>query len=112
MARTEYRVNPKWRVPLCTVTQTLSIAREDADRESIRRKVSFLLKKNRISSTGKLAHKLRRLIRHYEYHPETLPSWTDLALYPIEPFELNTPSSDSPQMITFELNDSDELIEC
>jgi hypothetical protein len=111
MARTRYRVNPKWRVPLCTVTQTLCITREDADHESIRRKVSFLLKKNQISSTGKLAHKLRRLIRHYEYHPETLPTWTELALYPIEE-PVDPIAAPSPQMITFELNDSDELIEC
>jgi len=107
MARTRYRVNPKWRVPLCTVTQTLCITRADADLESIRRKVSFLLKMNQIKSTGKLPNKHKRLIRHYERHPETLPSWTDLALYPIEPYNNDDPN----RPIIFELDDNDELVE-
>ena len=105
MARTQYRVNPAMKVPLCTVSQTLSIFRKDADRESIGLKVSSLLKQNKLDRRGKLHVKLRRLIRHYEYHPETLPSWTELALYHIQPEEVPI------RPIVFELNHHEELVE-
>lgn len=93
------------KVPLCTVSQTLSIARKDADRESIGLKVSSLLKMNKLDRRGNLSKKLKRLIRHYEFHPETLPSWTDLALYHIQPHEVPV------RQIMFVLNGRDELIE-
>jgi hypothetical protein len=94
------------KVPLCTVSQTLSIQRKDADRESIEEKVISLLKTNKLDHRrGKLYIKLKRLIRHYESHPETLPTWTDLALYHIQPGE------EPIRPIMFVLNDRDELVE-
>ena len=105
MARTHYKVNPAMKVPLCTVSQTLSIQRKDADRDSISAKVYFLLKQNKLDRRGNLSKKLKRLIRHYEFHPETLPSWTDLALYHIQPHEVPV------RQIMFVLNGRDELIE-
>jgi hypothetical protein len=105
MARTQYRVNPGMKVPLCTVSQTLSIHRKDVDLKSIKDKVISLLKMNNLDRTGSLPNKLKRLIRHYESHPETLPTWTDLALYHIQPDE------DPIRPIMFVLDDRDELIE-
>lgn len=93
------------KVPLCTVSQTLSIARKDADTKSIKDKVTSLLKHNKLDRTGKLSVKLKRLIRHYEYHPEKLPSWTELALYHIQPEEVPI------RPVVFELNDHDELVQ-
>ena len=93
------------KVPLCTVSQTLSISRKDADTKSISLKVTSLLKMNHLDRSGKLHVKLKRLIRHYEHHPEKLPSWTELALYHIQPEE------ERIRPIVFELNDHDELVE-
>lgn len=93
------------KVPLCTVSQTLSISRKDADLKSIKDKVISLLKTNHLDRTGSLPNKIKRLIHHYESHPETLPTWTELALYHIQPGE------EPIRPIMFVLNDRDELIE-
>ena len=68
-------------VSLSTVSQTLSIERKDADLKSIKDKVISLLKMNNLDRTGPLPNKIIRLIRHYESHPESLPTWTELALH-------------------------------
>lgn len=72
------------KVSLSTVSQTLSISRKDADLKSIKDKVISLLKMNNLDRTGSLPIKIIRLTRHYENHPETLPTWTELALHQME----------------------------
>lgn len=82
MAQITYTTaNPTMNVTLSTVSQTLSIAGKDSEElKSIKDKVISLLKTNNLDRTGPLPNKIIRLIRHYESHPETLPTWAELAL--------------------------------
>ena len=83
MARTSKVFNSRARVPYCTVERTLDGTREDSDRVSIRKKTVFLLRKNRLKTSGKFKDMLKRLLRFYGENPDSLPNWIDLSLYPV-----------------------------
>jgi hypothetical protein len=124
MARTDKELNNNSRAGVSMVEQTLNSDRTNADRKAIGAKLTELLAEHGLKSNGCLADRLKLLLSFYSSHPESLPTWRELSLYPVESesyrmrqqvaYQEETPTliyRVIRRPVTFELNDDDELIE-
>ncbi len=100
MARTIYpfRSSPNQICSITTIIVVLNINRDDADLESIRRKVKQLLRKNSLKVGKNLKNNVHKLLTHYYRHDHALPTLKDLSLY--ETFE-------EQEVIDLTMDDSD-----
>lgn len=85
MARTTYpfRSSPNQICSISTIIVVLNINRDDADLESIRKKVKQLLRKNKLKVGKNLKNNVHKLLTHYYRHDHALPTLKDLSLYEI-----------------------------
>ena len=118
MVRTNKVIDNTVKVPACMVEQTLNANRGTADKKSIGAKLKDLLDKHDLKTSGSLSSRLERLLAYYDRNPEDLPTWIELSLYPVESetYQLRQQVAHGLQpreerMITFELNDDNELVE-
>ena len=83
MAKTDYPFanSPHHKCSISTILVILNIHRADADLESIKRKISQLLKKNKLKDCKTLKGSLDRLLTHYYRNDAALPSFQDICLY-------------------------------
>ena len=83
MAKTDYPFSnsPHHICSISTILVILNINRADADLESIKRKVSQLLKKNKLKDCKTLKGSLDRLLTYYYRNEASLPSLQDISLY-------------------------------